>query len=501
MSAREEESFVNSLECERGESKKLVEDVYKTTVYTAENEGEGESGPSRESACWFLHWAAITADVPLYTAGLAMSWTSPVIPRLRGSENPFDRPVTTTEEAWIASFTPLGSAIGPIAAGYCADKLGRKKALLALSLPMLLGFIILAVAKQIELYYFARFLIGLGAGGAFAVVPMYVGEISQAHNRGKYGSAMGVLITLGIIYPFSIGPLLSLPIYSLTCGVPLLIFMLVFSIFMPESPYYLTVQGDYAGAERSLRKLRQRGTTLRNELIEIKDGVEQERKNTAGVKELFTSPGGRKALYISFGLVALQQFAGINPLLSFMGSIYESAGTDIPPNVCTIITGCVQVASNTACIFMVEKMGRKLLLLVCCIFCFMSMTVLGLYFFFKGRGYDMGPVFWLPITCLIVYMLVFSFGLGPLPWTVMGEIFPANVKGIASALTSTTSFLTSSLITFIFPIISANLGMAGGFWLFAAFCLIGYFFIYFELFETKGKSLAEIQRILQKDVK
>lgn len=87
---------------------------------------------------------------------MAMSWTSPIMPKLHGEENPFDHIVSTTEEAWIAAFTPLGSAIGPLAAGYCADKLGRKKALLFLALPMIAGFLILASAKQVGLYYFAR---------------------------------------------------------------------------------------------------------------------------------------------------------------------------------------------------------------------------------------------------------------------------------------------------------------------------------------------------------
>lgn len=330
---------------------------------------------------------------------------------------------------------------------------------------------------------------------------MYVAEISQAHNRGKFGSAMGVLITLGIIYPFSIGPHLSIPIYSITCAIPLLIFLFVFAIFMPESPYYLVVQGNFDGADAALRKLRQPGSDIRLELAEIKEGVEQEKQNSAGLKELFTSAAGRKALYISFGLVALQQFAGINPLMAFMKTIYEAAGSTIPSNICTIITGSVQVLSNTACIFMVERMGRKKLLLISCIFCFLSMTVLGVYFCLKQKGFDVQPVFWLPILCLIIYMMVFSFGLGPLPWTVMGEIFPSNIKGVASAMSSTTSFLSACLITFIFPVLSEILGMAGSFWLFAFFCFIGYFFVYFVLFETKGKSLAQIQKILQRENK
>ncbi|XP_066151821.1 facilitated trehalose transporter Tret1-2 homolog [Euwallacea fornicatus] len=482
------------------DDKKLVEVVYKPTV-TNENRRcllKTDEGGAKEGACWFLHWAAITADIPLFAAGVGMSWTSPVIPKFHGEENPFDHVVSTTEEAWIAAFTPLGSAIGPLAAGYCADKLGRKKALLFLALPMIAGFLILAGARNVGLYYFARFLLGLGSGSAFAVVPMYVSEISQAYNRGKYGSAMGVLITLGIIYPFSIGPHLSIPIYSLTCAVPLIIFIVVFATFMPESPYYLIAQGNFDGADKGLKKLRKRGTDVRTEMADIKEVVDQEKQNTAGVKDLFASPAGRRALYISLGLVALQQFAGINPLLSFMKTIYEAAGSTIPPNICTIITGSVQVLSNTACIFMVERMGRKILLQICCIFCFLSMTVLGIYFFLKENQYDVEPVFWLPITCLIVYMLVFSFGLGPLPWTVMGEIFPSNVKGIASAMTSTTSFITACLVTFLFPILSEVLGMAGGFWLFAFFCFIGYFFVHYVLFETKGKTLGEIQKFLQR---
>ncbi|XP_030754375.1 facilitated trehalose transporter Tret1-2 homolog [Sitophilus oryzae] len=482
------------------ENRNLVGVVYRPTVTSSNGNSNGllSSKKNNESACWFLHWAALTADVPLFASGIAMSWTSPVIPKLHDDENPFGHDVTTTHEAWIAALMPLGAAVGPLAAGYCADKLGRKKALIFLALPMIVGFLTLSWATQIGLYYAARFLIGLGVGSAFAIVPMYVGEISQPHNRGKYGSAMGVLITLGIIYPFSIGPHLSISMYSLSCAIPLIAFIIIFAVFMPESPYYLISLGDFDGADRALRKLRRTGADIRLELTEIKDGVEKERENTAGVKDLFKTAAGRKAVYISFGLVALQQFAGINPLLSFLKTIFEAAGSTIPPNICTIITGCVQVSSNTLCIFIVERLGRRLLLLICCVFCFIAMFILGIYFYLKINDYHVDSVFWLPITCLILYMLVFSFGLGPLPWTVMGEIFPSNVKGIASALSSTTAFIASCLVTFLFPVLSEILGMAGSFWLFAAFCLLGFFFVYFVVFETKGKSLAEIQRILQR---
>ncbi|CAH1135590.1 unnamed protein product [Ceutorhynchus assimilis] len=493
-----EESLTDN-DCDNNcEGKNLVE-VYKPTVIQNGNRDSLLIGDQTKKWHWFLDAAVFTATIPLLAAGLGMSWPSPVIPKLLSEESPFGRPITTTEEAWIAAFTPLGSAIGPLAAGYYADKFGRKKALIASAVPMIIGFLITAFAKQVELYYVARFLVGIGTGSAFTVVPMYIGEIAQTHNRGKYGSSAGILITIGCTYPFSVGPYLSITIFSITCAVPLCLFIIVFTVFMPESPYYLAALGDYDQADKALRKLRHKGSDIRAELTEIKQGIEEQNQNSAGIKDLFMAPAGRKALYISVLLVSLQQLAGISPLLSYLKPIYLAAGTSISPNISTLITGAVQISSNTACIFMVERLGRKFLILNCCVFCFLSMTALGVYFYLKDHNYDVVPIFWLPITCVLIYMVTFSCGLGPLPWAVMGEILPSNVKGLAAALTTTMSFVTACLVTFLFPIVNEALGQAAGFWAFAIFCLLGYFFVHFVMFETKGKTLTEIQRILQRE--
>ncbi|XP_060523215.1 uncharacterized protein LOC132700112 [Cylas formicarius] len=486
-----------SRECEnKGE---LVEVVYKPTCGSAETRESGLLTPEPEESrkeAFFLYLCAFSAELLTFIGGIGLSWTSPIIPRLHGPENPFAHPITTNQEAWIAAFLPLGAAVGPFAAGHFADKLGRKKALLLISIPMFVGYAILSAAAHVELYYFARFIVGLGVGSSFALVPMYIGEITQTFNRGKFGCFMGLSVVLGLFYPFSIGPHLSIPLYSVCCAVPLVIFFVVFSAFMPESPYFLVAADDHLKAQKVMVRLRPKGVDVNKEVAAIRESFAAENRAAPSFHEVVTSKVLRRAIVAALGLVLLQQFAGINPILSFMKTIFEASGSTISPNVCTVIIGVVEVSSNIACVFVVEKLGRRVLFLGSCLGCFISISALGVYFYLKAHDHDVDSLFWLPVFSLIVYNVFFSLGLGPLPWAVVGEVFPSNIKGFATAVCSGSNFLVSCVITFLFPLISEALGMAGSFWLFGAFCFVGIIFVYYFLPETKGKTLAEIQKML-----
>ncbi|KAJ8950727.1 hypothetical protein NQ314_007789 [Rhamnusium bicolor] len=219
-----------------------------------------------------------------------------------------------------------------------------------------------------------------------------------------------------------------------------------------------------------------------------------------GIGDLLKSPGLRKGLTISLGLVILQQFSGINAVLAFMGPIFEATGSGISTYVSTIIIGTIQVFSTVLTSAIVEKLGRKFLLLGSTIGSCGSILLLGLYFYLKNsKIYNVDSIFWLPVVCLMVYIVSFNMGLGPLPWAIMGEIFPAHVKSVAAALTSFSCFLAGFGVTMGFPIIVESLGMAQCFWIFGSCCILSISFIYTVVPETKGKTLAEIQKILSKN--
>ncbi|XP_066143548.1 facilitated trehalose transporter Tret1-like isoform X1 [Euwallacea fornicatus] len=460
--------------------------------------GRTQSDEAKVGECFFMYLSVVTAYLTAFTSGLSVSWTSPVIPKFKTEENPFNHTVSTTQTAMMASFLPLGAITGPILAGYMADRFGRKFTMMLLGFPSMAGFCILAFAKIIELWYFARFLLGIGVGCYFAICPMYVAEISQNHNRAKFGCLFGVFITLGLFYPFSLGAHLNIPVYAMTCNIPLLVFLVVFGIFMPETPIWLLINGKVKQAEEALVKLRKKEPVdVQEEINEILAAV-QENQGKGGFRELIRSQPAKRAMIICIGLVLLQELSGIHPMMAYLKPIFQASGTKISPDLSTIIFGLSQISSNFITALIVEKVGRRILYMVSAVGCGIACAILGAYFFLQTQKADLDGVFWLPLTCMVAYMIFFSCGLGPLAWSIVGEIFPSHVKGIGSGLTVCVSFSASFFVLMTFPIVSEAAGMSAPFWMFTVVTVIGLFFIHYVVPETKGMTLAEIQDTLMR---
>lgn len=359
----------------------------------------------------------------------------------------------------------------------------------------MVSFSLLAFAKSIALYYAARLLAGAALGGVFAVVPMFIGEISEVGNRGIFLSSFCLFITAGILISYVIGPYMSMMYFNIICAIFPVIFIVLFTLFIPESPFYLVSVGKHNAAGESLNKLRNKPKkSLEDELDEIKDEINNVSKGS--FTDLFRSRGLIKALIISLALVSFQQCSGITIVLFYAQSIFEATGSNISPAACSIIVGAVQFLACFATPLVVESLGRKILLLSSAIGMVVSEVPLGVYFYLKENGGDVEAISWLPITSLIVYIITYSFGFGPLPWTVMGEIFPSNVKSAASSLTASVCWLLGFVLTKFFASVSKDLSMAGSFWLFAGFCLVAAIFVFTIVPETKGKTFQEIQGIL-----
>lgn len=422
----------------------LLTQFYKLIgVKTAADAGVAAK-KKKDGEPFFMYLSVVIAYLTAFTSGLSVSWTSPVIPKFKTEENPFNATVTTTQVAMLTSFLPLGAVSGPLIAGYIADRYGRKFTMLLLTFPSMTGFCLLAFAKIIELWYLARFLLGIGVGCFFALCPMYVAEISQNHNRAKFGCLFGVFITLGLFYPFSVGAHLIIPLYAMTCNIPLVVFLI------------------------------------------------------GGFRELLTSQPAKRAMFICIGLVLLQELSGIHPMMAYLKPIFQASGTKISPDISTVIFGISQISSNFITALIVEKIGRRILYMVSAVGCAIACAIMTVYFFLLTRGADLESVFWLPLTCLVIYMIFFSCGLGPLAWSIVGEIFPSNIKGIGSGLTVCISFSASFLVLLMFPIVSEAVGMSAPFGMYTVVTIIGLFFIYYKVPETRGMTLAEIQETLRK---
>ncbi|CAH0564533.1 unnamed protein product [Brassicogethes aeneus] len=451
---------------------------------------------NKEGGGLFIYFAAFSVNLITFSAGSAYSWTSPVLPKLKDQlESPLLKPPTIAEESWISSLTSLGALGAPILAGILSEKIGRKRTLLAFSIPMLVSHAITAFAGAIELYFVARFLVGLGCGCVYSVVPNYLSEISEDRNRGLINCFMTLMITTGLMFNYVVGPFVTVMVLSFGNMVPLVLFLTLFAYFVPESPYYFIARGDKSSAESSLVKLRGK-QQVQKELLTMMSSVETVGGNRGSFKDIVKSKALIKGLVICNGLMVIQQFSGINAVLGFMEQIFISSGSSIPAEYSAILVGGVQMLTVIVSTQLIDRLGRKILLIISCGGSCIALTSMGLYFYLKTNKFNVDALFWLPLFSLILYIISFNLGLSCVPWALMGEIFPTNLKSIASTITTCFCLALAFVITMFFPQVSITLGMAPSFWGFSVFSLVGVLFTHVIVPETKGKSMSEIQEIL-----
>ncbi|XP_018320230.1 facilitated trehalose transporter Tret1-like [Agrilus planipennis] len=452
----------------------------------------------------YLLGAVMSCNLAAFTVGLILTWTSPVLPKMNNStgtldENPFDRPITTEEQSWIASLLSCGAITGPFVAGFLVDRIGRKWTLVyASGIPLTTSFLMLAFAKTTVLYYVARFIGGMGMGVVFTALPMYVGEISETPIRGILTSFINIFMVSGELVSYALGPFIPVMWFTIICAIFPAAFVILFSFF-PDSPHYFISKNNIPAAESSLAKLR--GTTvggIEKEFAIIKENVENDMKSRGTIIDVLKSRGLRKGLLICLGLVTFVQFSGFPIVLTYASDVFNASGGSINSDISSLIVGVVQFVVGLTVPLLVERLGRKTLLLMSAIGMVISIVPLGVYFYLKENGHDVSSIGWFPIVTMIAFIITYNFGFGPLPWTLMGELFPADVKAASSTITACYSSFMAFIVVRVFSIVQNAVGLGVTYWIFSASCLSGAFFTLFFIVETKGKTFSEIQEILSR---
>ncbi|XP_055525635.1 facilitated trehalose transporter Tret1 isoform X2 [Wyeomyia smithii] len=439
--------------------------------------------------------AGLAASGGALAAGTFLGWTSPAeIPLVTKQEYGF--PITSEEFSWIGSMANLGAALMCFPIGVMMKLMGRKWAMLSMVLPLLLGWLLIIFADNVAMLMAGRFFLGVG-GGAFCVAaPTYTAEIAQSSIRGTLGTFFQLLVTIGILFVYAVGAGVSVQVLSIICGVIPLVFGLIF-FFMPESPYYFVEKARYDDASKSLKWLRGSRYDERAEIEELKAEEAKMQAEKITFTQGFRQKTTIRALIIALGLMFFQQMSGINAVIFYTNSIFDDANTGLEATHATIIVGSIQVAATLLATFIVDKTGRRILLLISDFCMAISTILLAVYFQLKeddpSQVTELG---WLPVLAVCLFIAMFSIGYGPIPWLMVGELFANNVKAYASPLAGVFNWLLAFLVTKIFDTLRTSLGIAGVFWLFTGFSLLGTVFVFFLVPETKGISLAEIQRLL-----
>jgi hypothetical protein len=207
-----------------------------------------------------------------------------------------------------------------------------------------------------------------------------------------------------------------------------------------------------------------------------------------------------KGLIVALGVMLFFQMSGINAILFFATEIFSAAGTSIEADESTIIMGAAQVLATFASSFLIERLGRRILLQLSGLFMAMCTITMGTYFYVKEiNKSNVDGLGWVSVFALSLFVVAFSMGYGPIPWILLGELFDSDIKSLAASMATVLSFLLSFFVSKTFTVMREAFGIGQTFWFFAGFSILGLFFVHFMVPETKGKSLQEIQVLLAQD--
>lgn len=421
-------------------------------------------------------------------------WSAPFIVVLKKPDSPVK--ITDSDVIWLEIIYILGAFIGLPITIFLVDRIGRKNCLIIAALNSLTAWILTAVANRIEYLFVARILTGLAGDVAFVAAPMYVAEIADQKIRGFLSGVISLMMLIGILFIYALTPFVPIYVTSIVGGA-ILVFELVTFPFMPDSPYYLMSKDKYEQAKHALKRLRG-NENVDEEIEKIAKAVKRQKSERGHVQDMVLVKSNRKALNIMLMLNSAQHMSGMSVLLMNLHVILEAAGSIyIESTTAAIIFAVLMLMSATVTDLIMDKTGRKILLIISSLLTTVSIYVLAIYFNLKNLDYNVINFSWIPIVSIMAYAVVFKLGLGTIPIVLTAELFPANVKAMGMAFSDAMYVLASLISIELYQWLSEFYGLHVPFYVFATYSLITTIFCLCYIPETKRRSLEEIQYILK----
>jgi sugar porter (SP) family MFS transporter len=395
--------------------------------------------------------------------------------------------------AWWTGFLTgslaLGCIFGCLTAGPLADRLGRKPGLITAAFIFALSSLGMSMAPGFIFFVSMRFCAGIGVGMASILSPLYIAEISPANSRGRNVSINQLTIVTGILVT-------SLINYSLAgkgtdawrwmfgLGIIPSGLFLTGLIWLPESPRWLIRAGKVKKAEAILHKIGDAEYAKRTvNDISVSFAKPIAKHSYASV----FSRNVRPAVLIGVVLAAFQQFCGINVVFNYTSTIFESLGASLNEQLLeTVAIGMVNLVFTIVAMWQVDRMGRRPLML------FGSAGLAIWYVVLAGLLANHAPDGWVSLVVLGA-IATYSVSLAPVTWVLISEIFPNQIRGLASSVAIVSLWIAYFLLVFTFPVLAEKLGTYTPFWLYSGICLLGFLFIKTRVRETKGKTLEELE--------
>ncbi|RCV44701.1 hypothetical protein SETIT_9G395700v2 [Setaria italica] len=438
---------------------------------TAAAAGEApHRGSEGQGSLWMVLFATAVVVCGSFEFGTCVGYSAPAQVGIVS-----DIGLSNSEYGVFASVLTIGAMLGALTSGRLADILGRKMTMRFAAVVGIFGWLTVYFAKDAMMLYAGRVLLGYCTGVLSYVVPVFISEIAPKDIRGGLATSNQLFICSGCSAAYIIGALLPWRSLVLVGLVPCAV-LLVGLFFIPESPRWLANVGREKEFHASLQKFRGRDSDISEESAEIKGYIESiHRLPKAKIQDLFQSKN-IYAVTVGVSLMIFQQLGGINALGFYTSYIFSSAG--FSGKLGTTLIGIIQIPITLLGALLMDRSGRRALLLVSSSGTFLGCFLTGLSFYFK------------------VYYAAYSVGMGPVPWVIMSEIFSIDMKAIAGGLVTLVSWIGSFVVSYSFNSLM-DWNPAGTFFLFSAASLVTVLFVAKLVPETKGRTLEEIQALLK----
>ncbi|XAR57147.1 hypothetical protein NMG60_11025185 [Bertholletia excelsa] len=401
-----------------------------------------------------------------------------------------DLHLSLAEYSTFGSILTIGAMIGAVTSGRISDFVGRKRAMRLSALFCIAGWLTVYFSKGAFSLDVGRFLTGYGIGIFSYVVPVFIAEIAPKNLRGGLTTLNQLMIVCGSSVSYLAGTIITWRFLALTGLLPCIVLFLGL-FFIPESPRWLAKVGLDREFEAALRKLRGRDADISREAAEIRAyNVTLLSLPKASLMDLVDSKYIR-CVIIGVGLMVFQQFGGINGIGFYASQTFTDAGLPSPA-IGTIAYAIIQVPITVVGAMLMDKSGRRPLLMVSATGTFLGCLISATSFFLKGQSLLLEWVPALAVSGVLIYISFFSIGMGAVPWVIMSEIFPIHVKGVAGSLVVLVNWLGAWAVSFTFNFL-LSWSSTGTFLLYSGFCALTVLFVAKVVPETKGKTLEEIQ--------
>lgn len=396
----------------------------------------------------------------------------------------------TLAEGLVVSICLAGAFVGSLFSGWIADGLGRRRAFQLCALPMILGAFVSAKSRTLMGMLLGRLLVGTGMGLGPPVAALYVTEISPAFVRGTYGSFIQIATCLGLMGSLFVGiPVKEIIGWWRVCFmlsiVPATILCLSMS-FCAESPHWLYKRGRITEAEAEFERLLG-ASHVKSAVAELSKSDRGDDSDSVTISELLYGRHFR-VIFIGSALFALQQLSGINAVFYFSSAVFRSAG--VPSGLANVFIGVANLSGSIVAMALMDKLGRRVLLL----WSFFGMAMSMLLQVFSASSYLKGfGALYLSVGGMLMFVLTFALGAGPVPGLLLPEIFPSRIRAKAMAVCMSVHWVINFFVGLLFLRLLELLGPSLLYSIFAAFCLLAVIFVKRNVMETKGKSLQEIE--------